>query len=48
MPLIDEAARIANGIINRTGVSPMPKAGRSKDEGKKDGKKTINVSLRSS
>ena len=40
--IIEEATRIANGIINRTGVSPMPKAGRAKEEGKKDAKK-VNV-----
>ena len=39
MSVADEAVRIANGILNRTGASPFPKPG--KTDPKKDAKKGV-------
>lgn len=39
---MEEAVRVANGILNRSSGSPFPKPGRGgKEEGKKDQKKGV-------
>jgi hypothetical protein len=43
--MADEAIRIANGILNRTGSSPFPKPGKGKDDSKKDLKKGVSMTI---